>query len=224
MEEKFTGIKPLDAQLLAAAGLFTAGFVGAGAHAADVLNKAEQDARPETRALTQAAIAILGRTRVLTGNDALLDASVSREEAAESFDANIRRVLRVARDLLVYAESAVAAPVAAPAESPKPRIIDVDKDGNPIFAEPETETASAKLYALPLVHEEIHLIFWALHIAEAVLHGDYPAAKDATAVYKNIRREKISEEAFYAFTDRFDAVHGEARKDDGEGDSNAPTR
>ena len=77
------------------------------------------------------------------------------------------------------------------------------------------EVEGPKQYRLWLSHEEIHLVFWALCVAQAIDEQQVNKAHEAAMAYSDIRRGVLGK-GYEAFQDKFDRVHEQARVDDGE--------
>ena len=207
----------MDAQVLAGAAIFAEAFSAMGRPASQALRDIAKS-QPTFGTASIAALALLARSRPLDNEDPeqnLLEQDHSFEDRARTFTENMHRLRRLSEQLLRYSATPVAAP-APDAPQPTPRVVEVSPDGTPIVAEPDEPTPGKKEYTLKLTHSEIHLLFWAMRVAEAA------AAKDAFAlfqdqdVYERVRDEEVGRDALDRFIDKFDAMHLEARHDDGE--------
>lgn len=80
---------------------------------------------------------------------------------------------------------------------------------------PETVTPAAT-YPLEVTHDEIHLVFWALNVAEALAARDVAGSLETIATYRALREAVVSDDAMEAFAHKFDATHALAKTADGE--------
>lgn len=208
----------MDAQVLAAASLLATSIISAGKDGAMLLNALEGK-HPKIIPLTQSGVLLLERTKPLN-----IDDRVEREDVPEAvreaaFRDNMKRLTQLGKELMMQASGRVAAP-GQPDDLP--RVIEVAPDGSPIFDKPfaptsPTEDAATKLYTLKLAHDELHVFFWALKVAEATFRFDPAALKDAVLAYKQVRTNDVPDgEKLDALVDRFNATHDEARRDAGE--------
>ena len=203
----------LDAQVLAAAALFTEGFAAMGTVGADALHIAE-DFRPDRGSVTRTALTLLSQTQVVS-----LDTQISVGDN-RAFVNNMHRLRRLAAELLEYtAGDTVQAPplVAAPApgDARPPRVLEVDPGGNPILAPSlEPQPDGEKLYGLSLAHKELHFIYWALSIADAAMAHDLNMLASSVQVCLQMRH--TDEASLNSLVEKFNAAHSQAQVDDGE--------
>jgi hypothetical protein len=91
-----------------------------------------------------------------------------------------------------------------------------------------SEPDAPKQYRLWLSHDEIHMLHWAVRVAEAALVHDLEDTSESMLMYEVQRQgaaelkipPTMPEVAFKKFVDKFDKMHSLARADDGEGQSN----
>jgi len=197
----FKTIQPLDAQLLGAAAVLVVAITQAGSEGAKLLRKIEE-LRPDLAVVTQGSIGLFSMDKPISPDEVIGD------DGDETFIRNMRRIAALGTTLLKYAAGVA---VTAPVIEPVPTISDVAADGTPIFGDSKVP----KLYNLALTHEEIHLMFWALRLAEALRRSDFDGSGFAADVYTEAFA-KLTEAGVDRFIDKFDAMHGLARADDGE--------
>ena len=200
----FKQIQPLDAQLLGAAAVLVVAITQAGSEGAKLLRKIEE-LRPDLAVVTQGSIGLFSMDKPISPDEVIGD------DGDETFIRNMRRIAALGTTLLKYAAGvATSVTTASTAEQePVPTISDVAADGTPIF-----DSNAPKLYNLALTHDEIHLLFWALRIAEASREADFDSYASARDTY--IEQAYQGPEAMERFADKFDATHALARSDDGE--------
>jgi len=214
----------LDAQLIAAAILFTDGVAAMGADSSVALD-ALGDKYPTQATMINAALMLLAKRQPIDGQQlastkSLQDEGTSSIQSSVTFAKNIQHLMQLGRELLQYAASPTPL-VAAPApEQPTPRVLEVAPDGTPVL-EPGTSPTSPKQYALSLTHDELHIIYWALIIAEAAREQNigflnHATVLDYVTVYTHLRVEQLPDVAFNQFVDRFAAIHAIARRDNRE--------
>ena len=112
------------------------------------------------------------------------------EPALNVLQANLERLKQVAIDLLTTAETSQESFQSLEVEGPKQ-------------------------YRLWLSHEEIHLVFWALCVAQAIDEQRVNKAHEAVMQYSDIRRGLLGN-GYDAFQAKFDKMHEQARVDDGD--------
>lgn len=196
-------LQPMDAQVLGAAAILAAGVIGSGESGAEAMASISRSS-DRSASLVSAAIALLTMPR-----PAGLHEQIGAVVDGESFVQNTRRVGELGHALLEYALGKVAAP--APEDAPVPRVIEVDKDGNPVF-----EAPIGPIYNLPLSHGDLHLIYWALQLAEGARANPAavaPVLQNALEMYQYVHAKEVD---LQDFVNRFEAAHNQARKDSGE--------
>lgn len=72
-----------------------------------------------------------------------------------------------------------------------------------------------KTYAVALTHDEIHLVFWAITVADAARNRNELEVVAAQGVYERVHGD-FTDAALDNFVEKFDAMHAVARIDDGE--------
>ena len=206
-------ISALDAQLLAATAMLSFGITATGNDGVEMLNELEQK-HPDIAMFIQTALILLTKNKPLKLDDAVInDPAMSRQERAKILSNNFQHIAKLSKALLIYASGEVAG-------EPRRilRVKEVAPDGTPILDEPETpETEPAsRLYNLVLTHDELHIVSWAVRIAEQLIRKDVPAVLMDGDMYFVMRREVVTDAAFDQFVEKLGNAHRQARVDSGE--------
>lgn len=207
----------MDKQVLAAASLLATSIISAGSDGAKMLNALE-DKHPKIIPLTQSGLLLLEKTKPLTITDKVEREDVSEDTRNAAFKANMRRLAELGKQLMLEASGRIAAPAADDGELP--RVIEVGPDGSPIFDKPlasPSVDSDSKLYNLQLTHDDLHVFFWALKVAEATYRRDAQELFSSVKAYRQVRDNDVPDgEKLQALEDRFNATHDVARRDAGE--------
>lgn len=203
-----------DAMILAASTMLLKGITHAGGDGAHALSMLER-AHPRIRPLTETCMNLLQRATPISAADADPELGpepdASEEEHNRIWNENLDRLGVLAEALMQQMKVATPAP-----DAPLPHVKEVAPDGTPIFesepASPEPETAEKQTYTIAFTHQELHLVMWALTLAEAVGSNERAEAQEALEIYAMVRGS-VDPDALAA---KIDSAHQQARVDDGE--------